>query len=161
VVDEVERTAARAAGTVEQAGLMAAEVELVARQAATVVVEAERVTSGAAGTLAGTAELTATAGRLLAQYEPPLLALRPTVERLAAATDPDEVDAMVALVDRLPVLLDSMDRDVLPLLSQLNVMAPDLHALLEAVDDMRTTLAGIPGFGRLLRRGEEELADRP
>ena len=63
--------------------------------------------------------------------------LRPTLARLAETVDPREVSALVGLVDRLPPLLDAVDRDVLPLLGHLNEMAPDLHALLEAVDDLR------------------------
>ncbi|HST65689.1 MAG TPA: hypothetical protein VLM05_10920, partial [Mycobacteriales bacterium] len=64
------------------------------------------------------------------------------------------------LIDRLPTLLDSVDSDVLPLLGKLDAVAPDLHALLEAVEDLRSAVAGIPGVGRLMRRGDEEL-DNP
>ncbi len=56
-------------------------------------------------------------------------------------------------------MLDAVDRDVLPLLGHLNEMAPDLHALLESVDDLRRAVAGLPGIGLLKRRGDEELAD--
>jgi hypothetical protein len=100
-----------------------------------------------------------TAGELLATYEPALRALRPTLARLAETFDPHEVEALVALVDRLPKLLDSVDHDVLPLLGRLNDMAPDLHSLLEAVNDLRSAVAGIPGVGRLMRRGDDEVED--
>ena len=69
------------------------------------------------------------------------------------------MSAPLFLVDRLPPLLDSVDRDVLPLLGRLNEMAPDLHSLLEAVEDLRRTVAGLPGFGMLRRRGDVELQD--
>jgi hypothetical protein len=38
-------------------------------------------------------------------------------------------------------------------------MAPDPHALLDSVNDLRRTIAGLHGIGLLRRRGEEELAE--
>jgi len=91
------------------------------------------------------------AEELLAAYEEPLRQLVPTVRRLAETVDPAEVEAAVSLVDRLPRLLDAVDRDVLPMLAQLQVVGPDVHELLDIVDDVRRMVAGLPGVGMLRR----------
>lgn len=166
LVDRLEQTAARfdllladVTGTAERADEIAAG-------AAVVVVEADRVArlSGviaaeAGGVVAGAGGVQQSAGALVEAYAPMLAVLQPTLAKLADAMSPREVAAMVALVDRLPPLLDSVDRDVLPLLGKLNEMAPDLHALLESVNDLRRTVAGLPGIGLLKRRGDEELGE--
>lgn len=91
------------------------------------------------------------AEELLAAYEEPLRQLVPTVRRLAETVDPAEVEAAVSLVDRLPRLLDAVDRDVLPMLAQLQAVGPDVHELLDIVDDVRRMVAGLPGVGMLRR----------
>ncbi|HEV7658031.1 MAG TPA: hypothetical protein VGP36_25295 [Mycobacteriales bacterium] len=152
VVDRAGSVAETAAGVVERAGG-------VAGTAAGVVDQAGSVAGRAAEVVGGAGETERAAAALLAAYRPVLEDLRPIVDRLVQTVDPHEVEAMVALVDRLPRLADSVDTDILPLLSKLNDMAPDLHALLEAVDDLRSAVAGLPGIGRLMRRGDDQLAD--
>ncbi|HEX6755956.1 MAG TPA: hypothetical protein VF109_08405 [Mycobacteriales bacterium] len=152
LLDAVTVTAARAAEVADAAGLVAAEAGRVARVAGVVAADTR-------GVVAGAAEVQQEVALLVRAYEPALAALQPTLTRLAETTDPREVDAMVGLVDRLPPLLDAVDTDVLPLLGRLNEMAPDLHALLDAVNDLRRTIAGLPGVGLLRRRGEEEPAE--
>jgi len=93
------------------------------------------------------------AEEVLAAYEEPLRQLAPTLRRLAEAVDPAEVEAAVSLVDRLPRLLDAVDRDVLPMLAQLQAVGPDVHELLDIVDDVRRMLAGLPGVALLRRDG--------
>ena len=70
------------------------------------------------------------AGGLLDALEPPLTKLQPTLQTLADTTHPDEVAALVRLVDHLPALTDQVERDVLPVLTTLGSVAPDLHELL-------------------------------
>lgn len=152
VLDSASATAARAAEVAEVAGVVAIEADRVARVAGVAAADAR-------GVIAGAAEVEQEVATLLRAYEPALAILHPTLTRLAEATDPREVDALVGLINRLPPLLDSVDQDVLPLLGKLNVMAPDLHAVLDSVNDMRTTLAGLPGVGLLRRRGEEQIAE--
>jgi len=156
LLDSVELTALRAEEVATRAGAVAGEADRVARLSGVVATDAR-------GVVAGAAEAQAAVAVLVGSYAPTLEVLRPTLDRLAESVDPREVEAMVGLVDRLPPLLDSVDRDVLPLLGRLNEMAPDLHALLEAVDDLRRTVAGLPGIGLLRRRGDEEFgaADEP
>lgn len=119
----------------------------------TVVDGAKRALSGIEAT-AGRAEAAAArAEDLLAAYEEPLRQLAPTVRRMAETLDPSEVDAAISLIDRLPRLLDSVDADLLPMLAQLQAVGPDVHELLDIVDDVRRMLAGLPGVALLRRDG--------
>jgi ABC-type transporter Mla subunit MlaD len=164
-LDQVEALLDAATALLARADLVAARADLVSGRAEEVTVDAARVTRAAGAVTAQTQVVLTAAARteraaagLVGAYGPMLAALQPTLERLAETLDPREVDAMVGMVDRLPHLLDAVDNDILPLLSKLNQMAPDVHALLEAVDDVRRAIVGLPGINILMRRGEEELA---
>lgn len=166
LLTSVEAVAARASRVAAEVESIAHRAREVAAGAASVVTEADRVARVAGtiaadtrGVVANAAETERSAAALVGAYEPTLKSLQPTLTLLAETMDPREVEAIVKLVDRLPVMLDSMDTDVLPLLGKLNEMAPDLHSLLDAVEDLRSAVAGIPGVGRLMRRGDDELAD--
>ena len=169
LVADVAVTARRADEVASGAGEVVASADRVATLSGGVALEAQRVTELSAavarearGVTAGADEVREAAGALVAAYAPVLATLRPTLDRLAELVSPRQVTALVGLSDRLPPLLDAVDRDVLPLLGHLNEMAPDLHALLESVDDLRRAVAGLPGIGLLKRRGDEELAaDEP
>ena len=78
----------------------------------------------------------------------------------AAEGEPD-VDSSPAdtLVDRLPTLVVHLDEDVLPVLATLGDVAPDVHALLDTVQDMRQVVKGFPGSRLFRRRGAEEIAE--
>ncbi len=78
---------------------------------------------------------------------------------MADTVEPHEVDALVALVDRLPGLAEAVDEDIVPLLHRLDQIGPDLHHLLEVVADLRKLVARMPGMGRLGRvdgQGDED-----
>jgi hypothetical protein len=92
----------------------------------------------------------------LQAWEPTLRRLAPSADRFAAALETHEVDAAIALVDRLPVVLDHMENDVLPMLKTLDRVGPDLHEVLEVVEDLRRVVTGLPGIGLLRRRGDDE-----
>jgi hypothetical protein len=166
LMDRAEAAVTRLEALLEAVAATATRAEEVAGRADTVVGDVDRVSRLAGviaadtrGVVAGASESQEAVATLVRAYEPALATLQPTLTRLADTMDPREVDALVGLVDRLPPLLDSMDADVLPLLRRLNDMAPDLHSLLGAVDDLRRTVAGLPGVGLLRRRGDEQLAD--
>ena len=79
---------------------------------------------------------------LVDELEPSLLRLQPTLETLADTTHPDEVRALVQLVDHLPELTARV--------------APDMHDLLTVARELNDMLAKIPGMGRIKRRVDEE-----
>jgi hypothetical protein len=90
------------------------------------------------------------------RFEPSLTRLQPTLETLADTTSPDEVTALVRLVDQLPELTERLETDVLPVLGTLGSVAPDLRHLLAASRELNEIIGKVPGFGRLKRRVEEE-----
>ena len=96
---------------------------------------------------------------LLEGLEPPATALLPVLNRLAETTSPAEVDAAVRLVDQLPLLADRLETDVLPVLSTLGTVAPDLHDLLDTSRELNEILGKLPGLGRIKRRVEEQQAE--
>lgn len=93
---------------------------------------------------------------LLTSVQGPLERLLPTLERLAATTDPREVDALVDLIDRLPVLARSVEAEVLPMLRTLQSVAPDLHDLLDVSRELNEMLAKLPGMGRIKKKVDAE-----
>src|SRR4029453_7306461 len=94
---------------------------------------------------------------LVDAYAQPLTDLAPSVRRLAETLEPHEVEALVTLIDRLPTLVQHLDQDILPVLSSLDGVAPDLHDLLDTVQDMREVVKGFPGSKLFRRRGREEI----
>lgn len=152
LLDAVRVTAERAAAVAGRADTVVGDVDRVSRLAGVIAADTR-------GVVAGASEAQQAVSTLVRAYEPALETLRPTMTVLADTMSPREVEALVGLVDRLPPLLDSVDGDMLPLLRKLSEMAPDLHSLLDSVDELRRTVAGFPGVGLLRRRGDEQLAD--
>jgi ABC-type transporter Mla subunit MlaD len=93
-------------------------------------------------------DLIARIGATVDRFEPSLTALQPTLERLADTTSPQEVDALVDLVDTLPEVSKSMEHDILPILGSLSTVAPDLRELLRVSVELNEMLAHIPGVRR-------------
>ena len=148
LLDEAETLLARAAVTFDRVDAVAeaaaaevARVGVVVDAAATQVERVSTVVDGAA----------ADAGRVAALVdvlEPPMTTLQPTLQALADTTHPDEVAALVRLVDHLPALTVQVERDVLPVLTTLGSVAPDLHELLNVSHELIEILGKIPGIGR-------------
>jgi archaellum component FlaC len=99
------------------------------------------------------------AAALIDVLEPPLTTLQPTLQTLADTTHPEEVAALVTLVDHLPAVTEQFERDILPVLATLGSVAPDLHDLLDVSRELNEILGKIPGLGRIKRRVEEEDED--
>ena len=81
------------------------------------------------------------------------------MRRLAASLEPDEVQALVTLVDRLPQLITHLDEDILPILETLGDVGPNLSDLVDTVQDMRQVVKGFPGSRLFRRRVAEEIAE--
>lgn len=153
VVDAATTEVARVGTVVEAATAEVAKVGTVVGAAATEIERVETVVDGAA-VQAGRA------AALLDVLEPPLTTLQPTLQALADTTHPEEVAALVTLVDHLPAVTEQFERDILPVLGTLGSVAPDLHDLLVVSRELNEILGNIPGLGRIKRRVEEEEDDR-
>lgn len=135
VVDKIETT-------IDRADILISDVAATDRAAQQVVASVEKTASRA--------------GTLLDLYDDSLRKLAPSVQTFAETLDPTEVQAMVHLVDRLPILLKHLDEDVLPILTKLDRVGPDLHQLLEIAQDLQVALGGLPGMGWVRKRAEKE-----
>ena len=149
VVDAATAEVARVGAVVDGA---AAQIERVGT-----VVDGAAAQMDRAGAVVDSAAVhSGRAGALIDALEPPLTTLQPILRTLADTTHPDEVAALVRLVDHLPALTDQVERDVLPVLTTLGSVAPDLHELLNVSRELNEILGKIPGIGRLKRRVEED-----
>jgi len=142
LLDDAERLLVRASAAVER-------VREVTEAANVVVVRASSVVDDAGAQIGRVTHL-------VDELEPSLLRLQPTLETLAETTHPDEVRALVQLVDHLPELTARVEDDVLPVLTTLGTVAPDMHDLLTVARELNDMLAKIPGMGRIKRRVDEE-----
>jgi ABC-type transporter Mla subunit MlaD len=157
---------------VERAGEAVEELFAVAPRLGALLADAERLV-GDIGALLERIEATraeadevvartdatrARADALLTALEPPLTALQPTLDRLAETTDPREVDALVVLVDQLPLIAEQVEGDVIPVMRSLRTVAPDVHDLLDLTRELNGMLAKVPGMGRIKKRVDEQQA---
>lgn len=153
LLDEAAPLLAKARTLIDQIGETRASAGDVVRRIEQVVAEAE-------GLVARTGPLTERLARLLDATEPSLVALQPTLERLAATTDSKEVDALVTLVDHLPVLAQKVEIEIVPVLESLTSVSPDLRDLLDVSRELNGMMASVPGLGRVKKRIDEEQAER-
>lgn len=149
LLDRVDRVMSRVEGVAEAAAQTNVE-------AAAIVTDAGRVTRRAGRAVDGVTGVTDRADVALQAWEPTLRRLAPQADRFASALSEQEVDAAIALVDKLPVVLDHVENDVIPVLTSLDRVGPDLHEVLEVVEELRRIITGLPGIGLLRRRGDEE-----
>lgn len=149
VVDAAETVADRAEKAVDLA-------EGTNARAAALVERADLVTTKASRAVDEVTGVSSRADTVLGAWEPVLRTLSPAAKRFADGLSESEVAAAITLVDRLPVLLEHVENDVLPVLRNLDRVGPDLHEVLEVVEDLRRVVTGLPGIGFLRKRGEEE-----
>ena len=128
------------------------------RKADDAITAVRETTTSAAGTLTTADELVGRLSPLMADYEGPLRQMAPSVQRLAETLDPHEIEALIVLIDRLPVLVTHLDEDILPVLRSLGGVGTDVHDLLDTVQDLRQVVKGFPGSKLFRRRGAEEIA---
>jgi hypothetical protein len=152
LIDEAEVLLERTGALIERIETTRSAADDVVRRTDGVVTEAERIVTS-------TDPLTGRLRSLLDSTEPSLVKLQPTLERLAETTEPHEVDALIALVDQLPVIATKMETHVIPVMDTLSTVSPDLHDLLEVSRELNEMLAGLPGLGRIKKRIDEEQAE--
>ncbi|WP_447003266.1 hypothetical protein ACRAKI_26740 [Saccharothrix isguenensis] len=117
---------------------------------------AKAVTAAAEGITTDVGHTARTSRELMDTYAPIAQKAHPLAQRFVDELSPHEVDAAVQLVDQLPVLTRHLMDDVLPILTTLDRVGPDIHQLLEVTNDVRQAILGIPGFAFLRRRGEDK-----
>jgi methyl-accepting chemotaxis protein len=105
--------------------------------------------------VAGAEQAVADAKQVTADAQAQVTATRPVIEFLEEFSA-HEVQAAIRLVDELPRLSAHLNDDVLPILTTLNRVGPDIHELLDVAKDVRQAILGIPGFEFLRRRGEDK-----
>jgi ABC-type transporter Mla subunit MlaD len=154
-LDRVEALLDRLDGVVDRADAAITAGAGAAERTESVLATAEIVTRDAGRQVEGASGVMHRVDILLQQWEPPLRSLLPSVRRFSEALSPGEVDAAIGMVDRLPQILEHLEDDVLPMLQQLDRVGPDLHAILEIVEDLRKVVTGLPGVG-LLRRNSDD-----
>jgi hypothetical protein len=113
--------------------------------------------AGDAATLVGKAGGVADgANALLETYQPIADKAAPLARRFVQEFSEAELQAAIKLVDQLPQLTEHVVSDVLPILVTLDRVGPDVHELLNQLEEIRQAINGIPGFRLLRRRGEEK-----
>ena len=163
-LDAVEQTRHRADQLVERADGLVSRTERVIEGAGELVRQTEQVLSGTDQLLAGTGQvskradaLVSEAGQVVAQHPAALTdrLIAPILDRLASTTSPAEVDAVILLIDTMPELVERMRKEILPILSTMTNVAPDVRELLETTKEFTEILGSVPGLGRLKKRVEE------
>jgi hypothetical protein len=152
LLDEARDVIARVDETRAAADVAIARADAIVAGTALVVDGIRTATTGADALVVAATAAQIRLVELLDGLEPSLTALQPTLQRLAETTDPREVDALVGLVDRLPVLAEQVERDVVPVMQALSSVAPDLHDLLDTSRELNEMLAKVPGISRLRGR---------
>ena len=165
LLDQAEVLLVRASAAVDAVEAVTREAEAVVvhtdavvDRAEALVVRVDAVVDGADKVADHADAVVARTVVLLDALEPPLTTLQPTLQTLADTTHPEEVAALVQLIDHLPDLTERIERDVLPVMTTLGTVAPDLHDLLDVSRELNEMLGKLPGLGRIKRRVEEEQA---
>ncbi len=162
LVEQVLAAGPRLGALLAQADRLVREIDRLVGEADGLVQRIETTRAEAQRVVRLTDNTRLRADKLVAAFEPhlgPLERLQPTLERLADTTDPAEVDALVALIDTLPVLASQVEGDVLPVMRSLSSVAPDVHDLLDLTRELNAMLGKVPGLGRMKRKVDEQQSD--
>ena len=164
VVDGAERTVAGAAGviavagsTVERSGRVVDGAERTVAGAVQAISRADTTVTDAARAIVEAAQATHAAMALLDTWRPIAEQAAPLAGRFVQELSAEELLAAIRAIDQLPALTAHLQNDVMPLLATLDRAGPDVHELLDVVKDVRETIAAIPGFTFLRKRGEHKI----
>jgi hypothetical protein len=131
-------------------------IELTQQRAQAVVERTEVVVAEAAAMTEIAGPLVEQLAPLLQDSLPTLQQLEPMLRRVTETTDPDEVAAVVTMVDLMPELVGKVKDDIFPVLDTLGTVAPDLRDLLDVSKELNEMLAAVPGFGWAKRKLDEQ-----
>jgi hypothetical protein len=167
------------------AELVVVRIDTVTGKAQHVVARVQRTRVEAALVVQAAADLEKLSGSLLTDLQPLLAAaadidpaLVQAVTRLvdqlqplmsvAGGLDPNIPAEASDLLMRSRPLVEQFSTLILPLLSEMRAAVPDVREILPVVQrlepvlvDVETRIAGLPGAGRLRRRGEREIEEAP
>lgn len=161
LLDSAEALLARVDGLVDRIESTRLAADDVVERTGGTLDEANTLIVRAAGTIGSVEPTIEHLQALLDSFAPSLERLQPTLARLAETTHPDEVDAMVKLIDQLPDLVERLETDILPMLVTLRTVGPDVHDLLDITRELNQMLGKLPGMGRVKRRVEEQKVQDP
>jgi ABC-type transporter Mla subunit MlaD len=138
VVDDASTIVGRTGGVVDGAEVVVGRTSGVVDDASAIVRRTSEVVEGADGVLGRSSRL---------------------VDRITETTSDEELEAIVHLVDTLPEAVDTLRTDVLPVMSTLGTVAPDLRDLLDIASQLNEVLGSVPGLGRIKKRVQKAQAD--
>jgi hypothetical protein len=159
LLDRVTTVVDRVEGVVDRADAAITAVGATNQKADDAITAVGGTIARSDGAVSGAEGLIGRMDPMVDVFQEPLLALAPAVRRLAASIDPDEVEAVVAFIDRLPQLMTHLDEDILPVIGSLGSVGTDVHDLLDTMQDLRHVVKGFPGSRLFRRRGAEEFAE--
>lgn len=81
--------------------------------------------------------------------------LRPFALDVSESLTKENADALAELIDRIPGLTEAVQTEIIPVVSDMDSVAPEVSEILEVVKNCLEALQGIPGFAYLRRRGED------
>lgn len=152
---------------VREAGALVQRIEATRVAADEVVERTDRVVTDAnalivrtAGTVGSVEPTVERAQRLLDSFAPSLDRLQPILDRVLETTSPDEIEALVRLVDHLPMLVDRLETEILPILANMENVGADIHDLLDMATEVNLMLGKLPGMGKARQRIEDKQAAR-
>ena len=114
VVDRVEVVVGAATAEVARVGAVVDAAKVRVESVGAVVDAAAAQVDRVGGVVDGAAVQAGRAAVLIDLLEPSLTTLQPTLQTLADTTHPEEVAALVTLIDHLPAVTLQVERDVLP-----------------------------------------------
>ncbi|MEV7395696.1 hypothetical protein [Aeromicrobium sp. NPDC092404] len=161
LLDSAEALLSRVNGLVDRIEQTRADADDVIGRVDETVTHADALIVRTAGTVGSVEPTIERAQGLLDSFAPALERLQPTLDRLAESTHPDEVDAVVKLVDHLPDLVERLETDILPMMATLRNVGPDVHDLLDITRELNQMLGKLPGMGRMRCRAEEQREQDP
>jgi ABC-type transporter Mla subunit MlaD len=172
-VEQVESVVGRVGTVVVSAGTVVDSVGTVVDSAGTVIDSAGTVVGDANGLVQRGDAATVAVNEVLRAAEPSVRELAEITETLSrlqplvadlADLDPTTGKDLAAMLRTLPGLMSRVDERVVPAVSALEGLVPVVRTLHENVDqlqavvnDVGTLLSGLPGAGRLLKRGGREV----
>jgi hypothetical protein len=146
-------------GLIPRAVTLLGDAEQLVRDVRGLVNRIEDTRRAADDVVARAAATAARADRLVLLVEEPLIRLVPLLEQVAEEADPALVAPLRAVAESLPGVLTSWQEQAVPLLDKLGSVAPDLHDLLSASQDLNEMLGHLPGMGRARKKVEESQDD--